>query len=247
MIAVESISKAFGPKPVLERVSLSPAPGRTTVLLGPSGCGKSTLLRVMVGLVAPDAGRVSFGGQPVTAANLQAVRHRIGYVIQDGGLFPHLSARDNVTLLVHHLGRDRRWIGDRVAELAALVRLGTDTLERFPGQLSGGERQRVALMRALMSDPEVLLLDEPLGALDAVTRRALQAELKEIFQSVGRTAVLVTHDLHEAAWLADDIALMRDGRIVQQGPLDSLLTAPADSFVREFIQAQRADPRLAGA
>jgi len=247
MIVVDSVSKTFGPKLALDRVSLKPAPGSTTVLLGPSGCGKSTLLRVITGLVVPDAGRVTFGGAPLTAANLQAVRHRIGYVIQDGGLFPHLTGHDNVALLARHLHWEKPRIDDRVAELSAIVRLSADVLGRYPGQLSGGERHRVALIRALMLDPAALLFDEPLAALDAATRREVQAELKNLFLSVKRTAILVTHDLQEAAWLGDDIVLMRAGRIVQRGSLEDLLAHPAEPFVTEFVRAQRADPRLAAA
>lgn len=245
MIAVENVSKAFGAKQVLDRVSLAPVAGSTTVLLGPSGCGKSTVLRVLIGLVRPDEGGVSFDGKTVQPADLPALRHRIGYVIQDGGLFPHLTARDNATLLARHLGRQREWIEQRLLELGALLRFPTDALARYPAELSGGERQRAALLRALFTDPDILLLDEPLGALDAATRRALQIELREIFRAVGRTVLLVTHDLHEAAWLGDRIAVMRDGRVVQESTLEGLLTEPATPFVREFIHAQRADPRLA--
>jgi osmoprotectant transport system ATP-binding protein len=248
MIAVEAIGRSFGPKRVLDSVTLRPAPGRTTVLLGPSGSGKSTVLRAMVGLVVPDSGSVRFDGEPLRPERLQAVRRRIGYVIQDGGLFPHLTAGDNATLLARHLGRAPAWIGERLAGLAALLRLPADALARYPRELSGGERQRVALLRALFLDPDVLLLDEPLGALDATTRGALQAELRDVFKSpagTSRTVLLVTHDLHEAARLGDEIALMRDGRIVQQGTLEDLLARPAEPFVREFIGAQRVDARLA--
>ena len=247
MIAVESVSKSFGARMALDRVSLEPAPGSTTVLLGPSGCGKSTLLRAMVGLVAPDSGSVLFDGLPLDASNLRSARRRIGYVIQDGGLFPHLTGRDNVRLMARHLRRDVGWIEARLAELATLVGLDMETLGRYPAQLSGGERHRVALMRALILDPAVLLLDEPLNALDPATRRQLQAELKAVFLSIRRTVVLVTHDLHEAAFLADRIVLMRDGRVVQAGTLDELLASPVEPFVHDFIRAQRADPRLAGA
>ena len=245
MLALDDVSKSFGAKLALAPTTLAPAPGRTTVLLGPSGCGKSTLLRLMVGLVAPDAGRVTFDSTELTAANLDAVRHRIGYVIQEGGLFPHLDARENVTLLARYLGRAADWIDARVRELGQLMRMPADALARYPRQLSGGERQRVALMRALMLDPAVLLLDEPLAALDAMTRRELQAELKGIFARLAKTVVLVTHDLQEAAWFGDEIVLMRAGRIVQRGSLDDLLAHPADPFVSEFVHAQRADPRLA--
>ena len=247
MLLLENVSKSFGAKQALAPTSLAPAPGKTTVLIGPSGCGKSTLLRLMIGLITPDSGAVRFDGAPLTAENVDAIRHRIGYVIQDGGLFPHLNARANVTLLPRYLKRDPASIEQRVAELAALVRISAETLTHYPSGLSGGERQRVALMRALMLDPELLLLDEPLAALDPIIRRGLQTELKEIFARLKKTVVMVTHDLHEAAWFGDEIVLMRDGRIVQRGTLDDLLVRPADAFVSEFVRAQRADPRLAAA
>ena len=247
MIALENVSKAYGAKAILAPTSLVPAPGRTTVLLGPSGCGKSTLLRLMVGLIAPDSGRVLFDGREVTLANVDEIRHRIGYVIQEGGLFPHRDAVGNITLLARYLGRDRAWMEGRVSELGSLVRIPRELLQRYPRELSGGERQRVALMRALMLDPQVLLLDEPLAALDAITRRELQSELREVFARLAKTVVLVTHDLHEAAWFGDEIVLMRAGRIVQRGRLEDLLAHPADPFVTEFVHAQRADARLAAA
>jgi osmoprotectant transport system ATP-binding protein len=247
MLVLDNVCKSFGAKQALAPTSLSPAPGKTTVLIGPSGCGKSTLLRLMIGLITPDTGTVRFDGAPLTTDNVDAIRHRIGYVIQDGGLFPHLTARANVTLLPRYLKRDAAWIEQRVVELAALVRISAETLTRYPSGLSGGERQRMALMRALMLDPQVLLLDEPLAALDPIIRRGLQTELKEIFARLKKTVVLVTHDLHEAAWFGDEIMLMRDGRVVQRGTLDDLLSRPADPFVSEFVHAQRADPRLAAA
>ena len=246
-LSVLDLSKSFDGRLALAPTSLDFATGRTTVLLGPSGCGKTTLLKLMLGLVAPDTGTVSFHGLPVVASQADALRHRVGYVIQEGGLFPHLSARDNVALMARYLGREGDWISLRLVELADLVHLPADLLARFPAQLSGGQRQRVALMRALMLDPEVLLLDEPLGALDPMTRHRLQLDLKSIFISLGRTVVLVTHDMHEAAWFADEIVLMRAGRVVQRGALEDLLQRPADAFVTEFIRAQRADPRLVAA
>ena len=247
MLLLDNVSKSFGAKQALALTSLAPQPGKTTVLIGPSGCGKSTLLRLMIGLITPDSGSVEVDGAPLTPNNVDEVRHRVGYVIQDGGLFPHLTAYGNVTLLPRYLRKESGWIEQRVNELAALVSISRDTLSRYPAGLSGGERQRVALMRALMLDPALLLLDEPLAALDPIIRRGLQTELKEIFARLGKTVVLVTHDLSEAAWFGDEIVLMRDGRIVQRGTLEDLLSRPGESFVTEFVHAQRADPRLAAA
>jgi osmoprotectant transport system ATP-binding protein len=213
--------------------------GRTTALIGPSGCGKSTLLRLLIGLVEPDAGTVTFDGRPVTAATARVVRLRVGYVIQDGGLFPHMTARGNVTLMALHLGRDRDSVAARVNELTELTRFPADGLDRYPHQLSGGQRQRVGLMRALMLNPDALLLDEPLGALDPLVRADLQAELRDIFRALGKTVVLVTHDLGEAAYFADRVVLLRDGQIVQEGSPADLWHRPADAFVTRFVQAQR--------
>jgi osmoprotectant transport system ATP-binding protein len=239
MLDLVGVSKTYGRATALHPIDLSLPTGRTTVLLGPSGCGKSTLLRLMVGLLRPDAGTVLFDGQPLTPDNVMHVRRRVGYVIQDGGLFPHLTARGNVTLMARYLGRDGTGIDKRLAELAELTRFPADGLDRYPAQLSGGQRQRVALMRALMLDPDVLLLDEPLGALDPLIRSDLQGDLKGIFRTLGKTVVLVTHDLGEAGFLGDLIVLLRDGRVVQRGTLADLVRTPAEPFVTQFVNAQR--------
>jgi osmoprotectant transport system ATP-binding protein len=239
MFALCDVEKVYAGRPALGPLSLNVPAGRTTVLIGPSGCGKSTLLRLLIGLVEPDAGAVAFDGVPVTPDTARSVRLRVGYVIQDGGLFPHLTARGNVTLMARHLGRDRAGIAARVNELAELTCFPPDGLDRYPQQLSGGQRQRVGLMRALMLDPDALLLDEPLGALDPLVRADLQAELRDIFRSLGKTVVLVTHDLGEAAFFADRVVLLRDGRIIQEGSPADLWHRPADPFVTRFVQAQR--------
>ncbi len=239
MIRLDNVAKSFGAQVALAPTTLAFAPGRTVVLIGPSGCGKSTLLRLIVGLLEPDTGHVTIGDTALTAANVDAVRHGIGYVIQDGGLFPHLTAEANVTLLARHLRQPARWIAERLDQLAELTRIARPLLARYPRDLSGGQRQRVGLMRALMLDPPLLLLDEPLGALDPITRFELQGELKEIFSALHKLVVLVTHDMNEAAYFAGEIVLMREGRIVQRGRLDDLLQRPAEPFVREFIRAQR--------
>jgi osmoprotectant transport system ATP-binding protein len=239
MFALRGVEKRYAGRTVLGPLSLDLPTGRTTVLIGPSGCGKSTLLRLLIGLVEPDAGAITFAGEPVTPATARAVRLRVGYVIQDGGLFPHLTARGNVTLMARHLGRDQAATAARVAELTELARFPADALERYPHQLSGGQRQRVGLMRALMLDPAALLLDEPLGSLDPLVRTDLQAELRDIFRRLGKTVVLVTHDLGEAVHFADRVVLLRDGRVVQEGSPADLWHRPADAFVTRFVQAQR--------
>ena len=240
MIALENVSKSFGPVEALHTLSLRLPAGETSVLIGPSGCGKSTILRLIVGLIQTDTGTIHIDGEPITRDNVLRLRRRMGYVIQEGGLFPHLTARRNVTLMARQLGWSEAEIDARVAELADLVHLPEERLRDFPGQLSGGQRQRVSLMRALMLDPDVLLLDEPLGALDPMIRAGLQDELREIFERLGKTVVMVTHDIGEAAHFAGRIILLRQGRIVQSGALRELLHQPADPFVEEFIRAQRA-------
>lgn len=239
MIRLEHVSRTLSPRFSLDALSLDLEDGSTSVLIGPSGGGKSTVLRLIAGLIAPDDGRILFDGEALQRANSAALRLRMGYVIQEGGLFPHLSAEANVTLASRYLKRPDRNVRMRLEELSALVSLPREILSRYPHELSGGQRQRVALMRALMLDPAVLLLDEPLGALDPVTRRGLQRELKEIFARLRKTVVMVTHDMAEAAHFAGDLILFRDGRILQRGSLDDLLQRPADPYVTEFISAQR--------
>jgi osmoprotectant transport system ATP-binding protein len=195
---------------------------------------------MIVGLVTPDTGRVAIGGETLAKENVTRLRHGIGYVIQEGGLFPHLTAEDNAALVPRFLKREPSWIASRLAELAELTRLPAALMQRYPRDLSGGQRQRVGIMRALMLDPPLLLFDEPLGALDPITRYELQEELKRIFAALHKTVVLVTHDMHEAAYFADDIVLMRDGRVVQRGSAADLLEHPAEPFVQQFLRAQRA-------
>jgi osmoprotectant transport system ATP-binding protein len=239
MIELVEVAKSFGTMQVLQPTTLRLTPGETTVLIGPSGCGKSTILRLMIGLIEPDEGQVLFDGTPLTPDNVMLLRRKIGYVIQDGGLFPHLSAQDNVGLLARYLGWSRSKVQARVEELADLTRLPGEALARFPAQLSGGQRQRLGIMRALMLDPAVILLDEPMGALDPLVRFDLQEDLRKIFQSLKKTVCLVTHDMGEAGFFGDRVILLGSGRIVQEGKLDDLLKSPADDFVRRFISAQR--------
>jgi osmoprotectant transport system ATP-binding protein len=239
MLTLDNVSKRYGTDHAVRPLSLSIRPQQTTVLIGPSGSGKSTLLRLMIGLIPPDTGTVRFDGTSLSDANLRTLRHRMGYVIQEGGLFPHLTARSNAALLARHLGWDADRINARVRELTGLVQLSPDRLDQRPGQLSGGQRQRVSLMRALMLDPDELLLDEPLGALDPMIRADLQDDLRTIFRQLDKTVVLVTHNIGEAGYFGDEIVLLRDGGVVQQGTMHALLDAPASDFVTDFIRAQR--------
>lgn len=239
MFTLEEATVTFGSVRAVGPISLEIERGSTTVLLGPSGCGKSTLLRALIGLVEVASGSARFEGSEVRGGAVEAVRRRTGFVIQEGGLFPHLTVRANLALQMRDQGIDGSRIASRIEELMGLTRLDRDVLDRHPGQISGGQRQRVALARALMPDPDVLLLDEPLGALDPITRRELQDELAELFTSLGKTVVLVTHDLAEARHFATGpIVLMREGRIEQQGGYDALVSEPASAFVRAFVNAE---------
>lgn len=241
---LHDVTVTFGPVVAVDTATLEINRGETTVLIGPSGCGKSTLLNCLNGLQTPDRGTIEFEGRPLGDLDLDATRRQIGYVIQEGGLFPHLTAADNAQLVAKLEGWSEERRQKRLAELGELVNLEDSTLQRYPAQLSGGQRQRIGLMRSLMLDPDALLMDEPMGALDPVTRSELQDDLREIFRRLEKTVVMVTHDLAEAAYLAHTIVVMREGRIEQEGTMEELRTQPASDFVREFVRAQRA---LAGA
>lgn len=238
-IAFDNVSHRYPHAVAVDNVSLQVDAGETVALIGPSGCGKSTLLKLAAGLVWPQQGTVVVTDRKLAPGNVLEVRRRLGYVIQSGGLFPHLSAVANVTLAARYLRRERQWIEARVVELAELVQLPREALNRFPNNLSGGQRQRVSLMRALMLDPAVLLLDEPLGALDPMVRYGLQEDLRRLFRRLRKSVLLVTHDMAEAAFFSRNIVLMREGKIVQRGTYQDLSEAPAEEFVRDFVKAQR--------
>jgi osmoprotectant transport system ATP-binding protein len=239
LVELRNVSKRYNNTVALYPTNLSISRGKTTVLIGPSGCGKSTLLRLIIHLIEPDTGSIEFDGQTVSSENINALRRRIGYVIQEGGLFPHLTARANVVLMARHIGKPPGEMLTRLSELCELTRFSENLFLRYPLELSGGQRQRVGLMRALMLSPELLLLDEPLGALDPLVRASLQKDLKEIFARLGQTVLFVTHDLAEASYFGDEVVLMNAGRIVQKGATSDLRERPADAFVSEFINAQR--------
>ena len=239
LVKLVDVSKRYADATALHSTNLSVERGETTILIGPSGCGKSTLLRLIIRLIEPDSGSIEFDGEPITSDTIGELRRRIGYLIPEGGLFPHLTARANVLLMARHIGKSEDETQNRLVELCELTRFSVNLLSRYPVELSGGQRQRVGLMRALMLSPELLLLDEPLGALDPLVRASLQKDLKEIFARLQQTVLFVTHDLAEATYFGDDIVLMKEGRIIQRGSATVLRERPADPFVLEFINAQR--------
>jgi len=217
LVELTNVSKRYADAPALHSTNLSIEQGQTTVLIGPSGCGKSTLLRLIIRLVESDSGTINFDGLPVTADNIEKLRRRIGYVIQEGGLFPHLTARANVLLMARHLRKATEEIESRLTELCVLTRFPQDALARYPVELSGGQRQRVALARALAVEPKMLLLDEPFGALDTKVRKELRRWLRRLHDELHITSILVTHDQEEALEAADRVVVMHQGHIEQTG------------------------------
>ena len=236
-IDIEEVSKHFpgAARPALEDCTLSMQAGELTVLLGPSGCGKTTLLKLVNRLYEPDAGRILIDGTDVRTLPAPLLRRRIGYVIQQVGLFPHLRVEQNIATVPRLLGWPRQRIEARIDELLHLVGLPRAYRRRYARELSGGEQQRVGLARALAADPAIMLMDEPFGALDAITRERLQDELRAIQQKLRKTIVFVTHDVDEALRLADRIAVMRVGRIVQHERPLAMITHPRDDFVRRLL------------
>jgi osmoprotectant transport system ATP-binding protein len=242
MLELQNIYKTFEDRSVLSDVNLTVPEGVTHALIGSSGSGKTTLLRITLGLIPFDKGYVKINGQALLSFTQTEWADRIGYVPQDGGLFPHITARNNVSLIAKLRGWSKARIDARVEELRRVVDLDPEILAHFPREMSGGQKQRVAIMRAAMMDPAVMLLDEPMAALDPLIRRSLQQELKSIFQRLGKTVLLVTHDLGEAVYLAEKITMLHEGRIVQSGSYGDLLLRPASAFVTQFINAQRTLP-----
>ena len=235
-VRLERVRKAYGDVVAVDGIDLDVPQGEFFTMLGPSGSGKTTTLRLIAGFETPDEGRILLKGADVSAQ--PPYERDVNTVFQDYALFPHMTVAENVAygLKIKRIKKAERT--KRTAEVLELVRLG-GLMGRKPSQLSGGQRQRVALARAIVNHPQVLLLDEPLGALDPLVRSSLQKDLKEIFARLKQTAVLVTHDMGEAAYLADEIVLMNEGRIVQRGTVVDLRDHPASAFVSEFINAQR--------
>jgi osmoprotectant transport system ATP-binding protein len=245
VIELQRVSKAFGGAPVITDLSLTVARGEFVVLIGASGSGKSTLLKLMNRMVEPDTGTVLFQGEPVHAMRAELLRRRMGYAIQSTGLFPHWTVAKNVAAVPTLLGWAPARIEARVNELLNLLGLPPGVFGgRYPHELSGGQQQRVGVARALAADPDVLLMDEPFGALDPVTRGALQQELLRIQRSLRKTIVFVTHDIDEALLLATRIVLIDHGRVVQADAPAALLARPANDFVAGFIGRAETGLRL---
>lgn len=244
MIEFDGVSRAFNGKAAVKDLSLQVAKGEFCVLLGTSGSGKSTTLKMINRLVEFDSGEIRFAGESIRQLDARTLRRRMGYAIQSIGLFPHWTVRKNIATVPVLLGWPRAQVNERITALLALMNLDAQLLDRYPHQLSGGQQQRIGVARALAADPEVLLMDEPFGALDPVTRGVLQQEMLRIHQLSGRTIVLVTHDIDEALTLADRIVLMDNGEIVQQGRPVELLTQPKNDFVRDFFGRSEMGVRL---
>ncbi|MBG8555478.1 ATP-binding cassette domain-containing protein [Hymenobacter guriensis] len=240
IIRATGLTKRYGPHAVVQDVSFALHPGETLVLLGPSGCGKTTLLRLLNRLVEPDAGTVEINGQDVRRQQPEELRRGIGYVIQQVGLLPHYSVADNVAVVPRLLGHAPAAIEARTAALLRRLHLPPEQYAaRFPHELSGGQQQRVGLARALAADPPIILLDEPFGALDPVTRTQIRRDFRELEELRDKTIVLVTHDVTEAFELADRIMLLDAGRVQQLGTPRELLFQSANDFVRRFFAAER--------
>jgi osmoprotectant transport system ATP-binding protein len=239
MIKLQNISFSYQEESVLKNLNLNIAASKTSVLIGPSGCGKSTILRLINRLLLPYTGDIFIDGKKIDESSIRLYRLKMGYVIQEGGLFPNMTANQNISLMASRLKWTKDKINARLKDLAELTQFPHESLNRFPGQLSGGQRQRVSLMRAIMLDPDILLLDEPFGALDPLIRSGLHESMLEIFKRLQKTVLMVSHDLHEAAYLGDEIILLDKGQIIQSGAIDDLVKNPAQKFVTEFIQAQR--------
>jgi len=239
MIEIDRVTKRYGERLVVDRLSLTIPAGGFCVLLGSSGSGKSTTLRMVNRLTAIDSGSIRVGGEDVRGVPAEVLRRRIGYAIQSIGLFPHWTVEDNIATVPRLLRWPQPRMRDRVAELLELLRLDPETYRRkYPHQLSGGEQQRVGVARALAADPELLLMDEPFGAVDPITRDALQGELLRIYRATAKTILFVTHDIEEALRLATQIAILHEGRIAQYGSPLEILERPANDFVSEFVSRQ---------
>lgn len=239
MIKVQNLSKQYGQTMAVNNISFEVAEGDNLILLGTSGCGKTTTLKMLNRLIEPTAGEVFINGEDITTQKPELLRRNIGYVLQNNGLFPHYTVAENIAVVPNLLKWDKQKIRTRTHELLEKLHLSIDLLSKYPAQLSGGQQQRVGLARALMTNAPVLLMDEPFGALDNITRTKIQEEFKALDELQRKTIVMVTHDVQEAFELGNRIAIMDRGQIVQMGTPAQLLFKPANNFVRNFLHAQR--------
>jgi osmoprotectant transport system ATP-binding protein len=248
MIRLADVTKVFpgAANPAVDHLSLEIATGEFIALVGPSGCGKTTTLKMINRILEPSSGTIEVDGRNAMSVPAHELRRSIGYVIQQIGLFPHRTIRQNIATVPALVGWERERIASRVEELTVLVGLGEDLLERYPSELSGGQQQRVGVARALAADPPVLLMDEPFGAVDPIVRGRLQSEFKELQSNLGKTVVFVTHDIDEALFLGDRVAILNiGGKVEQFDTPEEILSTPANRFVEEFLGGERGLKRLA--
>jgi osmoprotectant transport system ATP-binding protein len=239
MIKVEHLSKHYGLAKAVNDISFEVAEGENLVLLGTSGCGKTTTLKMLNRLIEPTSGQIWINNQDIINQSPDILRRGIGYVLQNTGLFPHFTIAENIAVVPSLLKWNKQRIRSRTHELIQKLHLSNDVLQKYPHELSGGQQQRIGLARALIADAPVLLMDEPFGALDNITRAKIQADFKTLDELQRKTIVMVTHDVQEAFELGDQIAIMDKGQIVQQGTPAELLFKPASQFVSDFLQSQR--------
>ncbi|MCY8700683.1 choline ABC transporter ATP-binding protein OpuBA [Bacillus spizizenii] len=240
MLTLENVSKTYkGGKKAVNNVNLKIAKGEFICFIGPSGCGKTTTMKMINRLIEPSAGKIFIDGENIMEQDPEELRRKIGYVIQQIGLFPHMTIQQNISLVPKLLKWPEQHRKERARELLKLVDMGPEYLDRYPHELSGGQQQRIGVLRALAAEPPLILMDEPFGALDPITRDSLQEEFKKLQKTLHKTIVFVTHDMDEAIKLADRIVILKAGEIVQVGTPDDILRNPADEFVEEFIGKER--------
>lgn len=236
VIELEDITASYGDQRILEHFDLKVEQGTFLTIIGSSGCGKTTVLKLMNGLLTPARGTVRIGGTDIARTDIQELRRNIGYVIQEIGLFPHMTIEKNISYVPGlYKTRDKAAISARAGELAEAVGLSRDMLKRYPSELSGGQRQRAGIARALMNRPKIILMDEPFGAVDGITRKKLQEEIQRIHRELGGTIVFITHDIEEALKLGSRVLVMDEGRIIQDGPPSDVREHPATDFVRQLV------------
>lgn len=234
-IELRSVSKKYGDFEAIKDFSLTIERGEFVTAIGSSGCGKTTVLKLMNGLLTPDNGSIFVQGRDISKLDQNMLRRRIGYVIQGIGLFPHMRVADNITYVLRLNRTDKQFIEQRLAELADIAQIDSALLSHYPHELSGGQRQRVGIARALAAEPSIMLMDEPFGAVDEITRKALQKEFKRIHTRLGMTVFFITHDINEALMLGDRVVVMNDGVIEQYGHPDELRARPGTEFVQKLL------------